>query len=207
MRCRDEYRALLSKINIEKAKYAEKEKEVNDELEAEIQLTTEKIKKWNNRIIIYVFACLIMIAAIYYFLKYFDQILIFLIITLILIAIGFVLLAIQQYFKSHLKKLNNFKMNDEEKERLRENINSLNKQISSLIVSVITLNDHFVELSNTKNEEELYEKWERYTKQTIMAINKKYNYEATYSEYQEYYNEYEHYLLKKERENESTINE
>ena len=48
MRCRDEYRALISKINIEKAKYAEEEQKVNDDLEASIQITTEKMKKWNK---------------------------------------------------------------------------------------------------------------------------------------------------------------
>ena len=70
-------------------------------------------------------------------------------------------------------------------------------------VNIITDYKSNYDLSNIKDETLLYQKWDEYTKQVIMSINKKYNYQATYSEYQEYYDEYEHYLLSKEKENEN----
>lgn len=204
MRCRDEYRALISKINIEKAKYAEEEQKVNDDLEASIQITTEKMKKWNNRIVIYIFAFMVFVGVIYEMLIFYNN----KAMILIIIGIGLIILmaifGVEIFYRVKLKKLNALKNeDDDEKIKLRDSINNLNNQIASLIVSVITLNEHFVELSNIKDETLLYQKWDEYTKQVIMSINKKYNYQATYSEYQEYYDEYEHYLLSKEKENEN----
>ena len=56
------------------------------------------------------------------------------------------------------------------------------------------LKSYIDELSNLKTEEEKLEKWNIYTNEVIAAINKKYNYTPTYSEYQEYYRDYEQHL-------------
>ena len=84
------------------------------------------------------------------------------------------------------------------KEKVREKIRDLNNLISSLTVSIITLNEHFYELSNITDDNLLKEKWHKYSNEIIMAINKKYSFNVTYTEYQEYLKEYEESLQKKE---------
>ena len=110
-----------------------------------------------------------------------------------------VILSFEITYKVKLKKCNEKK--DEEfkgKIEVRDKIRELNNQISSLVVSIITINEHFYELSNITDDNILNEKWKLYSNQIIMAINKKYNYKATYSEYEEYLKDYEEQLKEKE---------
>ena len=85
---------------------------------------------------------------------------------------------------------------------IRQKILAYNNKISSLVISVLTLNEHFNELATITNEQELLKKWDKYTKEMNMAINKQYNYHPTYSEHQEYYRDYENYLESQNKTNE-----
>ena len=106
-------------------------------------------------------------------------------------------------FKIKLKVLNEEKEKHKEANTdIRKKILDYNNKISSLVISVLTLNEHFNELATITNEQELYKKWEQYTKEMNMAINKKYNYHPTYSEHQEYYRDYEKYLESQKENNE-----
>lgn len=192
MRSSQEYKALLAQINIKKTLYAEKEALVDDELEQKIQYYVEKVKKWDVILVICFTSFLVLTGVIYEFFKYYNikEYIIYVILFLVSIIVMIFVLSI--VFKTKLKKQNNLKeKNDSEKEIIRENIKKLNEEISSLVVSIITLNEHFYELSNIQDEQLLQEKWKKYTTEIIMAINKKYNYRATYTEYQEYLQEYE----------------
>lgn len=199
MRSSQEYKALLAKINIEKSIYAEKELMVDDELEQKIQLITEKIKKINSIIVICFLSFLVLTGLIYEFFKYYNIKKYIIYVVLFLISILVVLFIFEIIYKKKLKKCNNQKeKNDEEKQILRNKIRELNSQISSLVVSIITLNEHYYELSNIKDNSILEQKWDIYTNEIIMAINKKYGYKATYTEYEEYLKEYELSYLKKD---------
>lgn len=199
MRSSQEYKALLAKINIEKSIYAEKELMVDDELEQKIQLITEKIKKINSIIVICFLSFLVLTGLIYEFFKYYNIKKYIIYVVLFLISILVVLFIFEIIYKKKLKKCNDQKeKNDEEKQILRNKIRELNSQISSLVVSIITLNEHYYELSNIKDNSILEQKWDIYTNEIVMAINKKYGYKATYTEYEEYLKEYELSYLKKD---------
>lgn len=192
MRSSQEYKALLAQINIKKTLYAEKEALVDDELEQKIQYYVEKVKKWDVILVICFTSFLVLTGVIYEFFKYYNIKEYIIYVILFLVSIIVMIFVFSIIFKTKLKKQNNLKeKNDSEKEIIRENIKKLNEEISSLVVSIITLNEHFYELSNIQDEQLLQEKWKKYTTEIIMAINKKYNYRATYTEYQEYLQEYE----------------
>lgn len=202
MRSSQEYRALIAKINIEKSIYAEKELIVNEELEQKIQYITEKIKKFNAIFVICFMGFLVLLGLVYEFFKYYNIKQYIGYVAILLISILIMILVFEIVYKTKLKNLNKQKdKDDEEKQVLRKKIRDLNSQIASLVVSIITLNEHYYELSNITNKDLLNEKWDIYTNQTIMAINKKYGYKATYTEYEEYLKEYElSYSKKAEKE-------
>lgn len=195
MRSSEEYKALLAKINIKKTIYAEKELEVDDELEQKIQYYVEKVKKMDVIFVICFMSFMVLVGVVYEFFKYYNIKQYIGYVILFLISILVMIFVFSLVFKKKLKKLNKFKdKNNNEKAEIRNTIKSLNNEIASLVVSIITLNEHYYELSNIDNEELLVQKWEQYTNEIIMAINKKYNYRATYTEYQEYLQEYENKL-------------
>lgn len=192
MRSSEEYKALLAKINIKKTIYAEKELEVDDELEQKIQYYVEKVKKMDVIFVICFMSFMVLVGVVYEFFKYYNIKQYIGYVILFLISILVMIFVFSLVFKKKLKKLNKVKdKNNNEKAEIRNTIKSLNNEIVSLVVSIITLNEHYYELSNIDNEELLVQKWEQYTNEIIMAINKKYNYRATYTEYQEYLQEYE----------------
>lgn len=191
MRFSEDYNALLDKINVQKKKYAEKEMAYSNEIDYLIIHHTEKKQKYSQRMIVYIVIALLFIGFVYDIALYINEKwLIWLYIGLILaIFIAMTTLEIIQIFK--IKKLKGQKTTEEqEKNTIREHIIALNNQISSLVVSTITINEHYYELSSIENEEELIQKWNIYTYEVIEAINKKYDYHATYTEYQEFYREY-----------------
>ena len=103
----------------------------------------------------------------------------------------FVFIGFEITFKIKLKILNEAKeKHKEENTDIRQKIIAYNNKISSLVISVLTLNEHFNELANLKTDEER------------IAINKQYNYHPTYSEHQEYYRDYENYLESQNKTNE-----
>lgn len=192
MRSSEEYKALLAKINIKKTIYAEKELEVDEELEQKIQYYVEKVKKMDVIFVICFMSFMVLVGVVYEFFKYYNIKQYIGYVILFLISILVMIFVFSLVFKKKLKKLNKVKdKNNNEKAEIRNTIKSLNNEIASLVVSIITLNEHYYELSNIDNEELLVQKWEQYTNEIIMAINKKYNYRATYTEYQEYLQEYE----------------
>lgn len=201
MHCKEEYKALLAKINAEKELYAKKEAEVSVEVETSIQYTKENIEKWKKRTVLYFIIACVCLWPIYYFFTYFNiKKYIFLVLTIFLLGL-IALLIVEKIYINKMKKYDKIKQpNQLEKEEIINKINLLNKQIESLIVSVITINEHYNELSNITNEDLLQKKWSQYTKQLIMAINYKYNYSPTYTDYQEYFSEYEKYLERKNNE-------
>lgn len=199
MYCKEEYKALLAKISLEKEKYSQKDTFVTTELETKIQYTQENIMKWQKRTIIYfIFACL-SLWPIFYFFTYFNiKKYIFLVILILTLGL-FVFITMEKIYTHKINKYNEQKQQtQDEKELAIKQIKQLNNQIQSLIVSVITINEHYNELSNITNEEQLKEKWNYYTKQLIMAINYKYNYKATYTDYQEYFQDYEKQMENKQ---------
>lgn len=202
MRGSQEYKALLAKINIEKEIYSQKDLYVNEELENKIQYFVEKIKKFNILVVVSFSLSLVLLGVVYEFFKFYNikqyigYVVIFMMIGL------FVLIGFEIAYRIKLKNCNKQKEEEgKEKEEIRGKIRDLNNQISSLIVSIITLNEHFNELSNIKDDNLLTEKWNKYTNEIIMAINKKYSYRVTYTEYQDYLKEYELNLEKKENKN------
>lgn len=195
MRFNDEYKALLTKINVQKCHYAEREMAYSNELEQSIQLTVEKKQKWTARIMIYTIAAFIVAGLVADLLVIINQKwLIWFIIGLLIL--GFLILTgFEVFYIIKLKKLNEQKQKEQEdKKDIRAIINDLNDQISTLVVSTITMNEHFNELANLKTDEERIAKWESYTKEVIASINKRYNYKPTYTEYQEFYRDYEQHL-------------
>lgn len=192
MRGSQEYKALLANINIQKELYSQKELLVNDELENKIQLNVEKIKKFNILFVIMFALSLVLLGIIYELFKYYNikQYIGYVVIAMVcglLVILGFEIV-----YRNRLEKCNIQKEEEgKEKEEIREKIRELNNQISSLVVSIITLNEHFYELSNIEDQEILNQKWTQYTNEIIMAINKKYSYSVTYTEYQDYLKEYE----------------
>lgn len=198
MRSSEEYKALLAKINVQKGIYAEKEATVNEELEQKIQLAFEKKKKMNNLFVIVSLGMMVLLGIIYEFLKFFNEkeSIIFFIIGMVLVVL--IILGLGIYHQKVLEKLTRLKEEDAEKKKIRDQIRELNNEISSLVVSVVVLNEHFEELSNIKDQTILEEKWKLYSNQVIMAINKKYNYQANYNDYQEFLRNYENHLNSKE---------
>lgn len=198
MRSNEEYKALLAKINVQKGIYAEKEATVNEELEQKIQLAFEKKKKMNNLFVIVSLGMMVLLGIIYEFLKFFNEkeSIIFFIIGMVLVVL--IILGLGIYHQKVLEKLTRLKEEDVEKKKIRDQIRELNNEISSLVVSVVVLNEHFEELSNIKDQTILEEKWKLYSNQVIMAINKKYNYQANYNDYQEFLRNYENHLNSKE---------
>lgn len=199
MYCKEEYKALEAKINIEKEKYAKNEAFITTELETKIQYVQENITKWQKRTLIYFIIACISLWPIFYFFTYFN-IKKYIFLVILVLALGlFVFLIMEKIYTIKMNKYNQEKQpKQEEQMQIINKINDLNKQIESLIVSVITINEHYNELSNITNEEQLINKWNYYTKQLIMAINYKYNYRATYTDYQEYFRNYEKQLENKQ---------
>lgn len=203
MRNSQEYKALLAQINVQKELYSQQEALVNDELEQKIQYTVEKVKKFNVLFVIVFALMLVFIGIIYEFFIYYNikHYIIYVIFGMIE-GLG-VILGFEITYRIKLRNLNIQKdMEYNEKNIIRAKIRELNDLISSLVISIITMNEHFYELSNIKNEEELLLKWNQYTNEVIMAINKKYSYNVTYSEYQEYLKEYEEDYEKRIKNNE-----
>ena len=199
MRGSQEYKALLAKINIQKEIYSQKDLYVNEELENKIQYYVEKIKKFNILVVISFSLSLVLLGIIYEFFKYYNIKQYIGYVVLIMITGLFVLIGFEIAYRKKLKNCNIKKdEEDNDKEKVREKIRDLNNLISSLTVSIITLNEHFYELSNITDDNLLKEKWHKYSNEIIMAINKKYSYRVTYTEYQEYLKEYEESLQKKE---------
>lgn len=199
MRCENEYKALISKINVQKSNYSVKEMFVSNEIENEIQITTEKIKIWTIRLVVASMVMLVLLGLIYDFLKIINQKWIMWIVLGTMAAIFFSLLGIETFYKIKLKKiLKKKEEEDKEKDVIRRDIYSLNDKISSLVVAVIVLNEHFYELATIKDEQKRQKIWDKYTLEVIAAINNKNNYHATYTEYQDYYREYEYYKKEKE---------
>lgn len=199
MRCENEYKALISKINVQKSNYSVKEMFISNEIESEIQITTEKIKIWTIRLVVASMVMLVLLGLIYDFLKIINQKWIMWIVLGTMAAIFFSLLGVETFYKIKLKKiLKKKEEEDKEKDTIRRDIYSLNDKISSLVVAVIVLNEHFYELATIKDEQKRQEVWDKYTLEVIAAINNKNNYHATYTEYQDYYREYEYYKKEKE---------
>ena len=199
MRCSNEYKALLIKINNQKSNYAEKELFVSTDLEQKIQIYTEKKQKWTIRILVASVVMMILLGLIYNFLQIINQKWIIIVIIVAMISVFCTFLGFELFYKIKIKKLNEQKIKeDEEKNNVRQTVVSLNDQISTLIVSVIVLNEHFYELSSIENEEERIKKWQKYVLETVESINSKYFYRPTYTEYQEYYKNYEYFLKEKE---------
>ena len=192
MRYNDEYKALLTKINVQKCHYAEREMAYSNELEQSIQLTVEKKQKWTARIMLYTILSFIFIGLIGDFLVIINQKWLIWFVIALLVIIFCVLTGFEIYYIRKLKKLNIQKEKEQEdKKDIRAIILDLNNQISSLVVAVITMNEHYYELVNLKSDEEKKEKWQLYTKEIIEAINKRYHYNPTYTDYQEFYRDYE----------------
>lgn len=204
MRCKEEYRALLTKINVQKGNYAEKEMVVSNELEQKIQITTEKIKKWTVRIVIYVAIMMVLLGTIYDLLTYINQKWLITVVLIAMVVIFLLFTGFEIFYKIKLYKLNIQREKEQlDKKDIRENIVSLNDQIASLVVSVITINEHYYELSSIESSEEKIKKWNEYTKEVIANIHNININHPTYTEYQDYYRDYEQYLedLEKEYEN------
>ena len=201
MRCKEEYKALLTKINVQKGNYAEKEMVVSNELEQKIQITTEKIKKWTVRIVIYVAVMMVLLGTIYDLLAYINQKWLITVVLIAMVAIFLLLTGFEIFYKIKLYKLNVQKEKEQlDKKDIRENIVSLNDQIASLVVSVITINEHFYELSTIESDDEKIKKWNEYTKEVIANIHNININHPTYTEYQDYYRDYEQYLEDLEKE-------
>lgn len=199
MRCSNEYKALITKINNQKSNYAVKDLFVSTELEQKIQLITEKKKKWTVRLIVSTAIMLVLMGTIYDFLKIVNQKWIMTVVIVAMLVIFLVIFTFETVYKIKLTKLNKQKIKeDEEKNHVRNNIVSLNDQISSLAVSVIVLNEHFYELISIENEEVRVKKWQEYVLEVVEAINYKYSYRPTFEEYQEYYKNYEYFMKEKE---------
>lgn len=192
MRCGNEFRSLLSKINVEKEKYSQRELFVSNELEQKIQIITEKSKKNDVYIIVALSLLIVMLGYIYDFLKIVNQkwlITIFVIIMALIMIYFFVKGII---YKVKLKKLYKEKdKEDQEKEQIRARIKELNDEISSLVISVIVLNEHFYELSLINDKEEREKRWKELILKQNVAINKLYKYVPTTEDYLNYYKEYE----------------
>lgn len=204
MRCKEEYKALLTKINVQKGNYAEKEMVVSNELEQKIQITTEKIKKWTVRIVIYVAIMMVLLGTIYDLLTYINQKWLITVVLIAMVVIFLLFTGFEIFYKIKLYKLNIQREKEQlDKKDIRENIVSLNDQIASLVVSVITINEHYYELSSIESSEEKIKKWNEYTKEVIANIHNININHPTYTEYQDYYRDYEQYLedLEKEYEN------
>ena len=203
MRCNEEYINLLININKEKSIYAEKEEIVFSEEESKIQFMTEKLKKIQIWMVIYCIICAIILWPINILLEYYNKPS-WIVYVIYAFVIGlFVFIGFEIAFKIKLKVLNEEKEKHKEANTdIRKKILDYNNKISSLVISVLTLNEHFNELATINNEQELFKKWDQYTKEMNMAINKKYNYHPTYSEHQEYYRDYEKYLESQKENNE-----
>lgn len=199
MRCSNEYKALLIKINNQKANYAQKELFVSTDLEQKIQLYTEKKQKWTIRILVASVVMMVLLGMIYNLLQIINQRWLIIVIISVMILVFCTFIGFELFYKFKIKKLNTQKIKeDEEKTNVRQRVVSLNDQISTLVVSVIVLNEHFYELSSIENEEERIKKWQKYVLETVEAINSKYFYHPTYTEYQEYYKNYEYFMKEKE---------
>lgn len=192
MRCTNEFRSLLAKINVEKEKYAQRELFVSYELEQKIQIETEKSKK-NDVYIIVAFSLLIVILGyIYDFLKIVNQKWIITIVIIIMAIIMGIFIVKGIIYKVKLSRLSKKKeQEDQEKADIRARIKELNDQISALVLSVIVLNEHFYELSLIENKELREKRWNELIFNQNIAINKMYNYVPTTEDFLNYYKEYE----------------
>lgn len=192
MRCNREFQALINKINAQKTNYSVKEMFIHTTIEQKLQLTHEKIKKFTTLILVSTAVMLCLLGIIFDFLKIINEKWIMTILIIVCVGIYLTLWGIEIFYKQRYKSLLNQKeQENKEKYEVMDDINSLNKKISSLVVSVITLNEHFYELSSIENEQELAKKWDLYCKDVIAAVNFKYNYHPTYEGYIDFYREYE----------------
>lgn len=192
MRASNEFRSLLSKINIEKENYSQRELFVSNELEQKIQVLTEKSKKNDVYIIVAISLLIVMLGYIYDFLKIVNQKWIISIVVIIMAIIMGYFFIKGIIYKVKLQKLNKEKnKEDQEKEEIRKRIKALNDEISALVLSVIVLNEHFYELSMIDDKEMKEKRWNELILQQNIAINKMYNYVPTTEDFLNYYKEYE----------------
>ena len=109
--------------------------------------------------------------------------------------IGLILFLKKLSYSRMLKKLNKVQINKLKQDNsLIGGIVSLNTNIDKVIICIITINEHFYELSSITDEKELIKKFDIYAKEVIGAINLKYNFSATYAVYQDLYKEYVEYF-------------
>ena len=140
MRFNDEYKALLTKINVQKCHYAEREMAYSNELEQSIQLTVEKKNKWTSRIMIFTVVAFILLGLIADLLIIINQKWLIWVIIAVFIILFCVLTGFEVYYIKKLKKLNLQKEKEQEdKKDIRAIIQDLNNQISTLVLSVITM--------------------------------------------------------------------
>ena len=192
MRCNNEFKSLLAKINVEKENYSKRELLLSEELEQKIQIQSEKLKKNNVYIIIAFSILIVMLGYVYDFLKIVNQKWLISIFVIVMILIMTIFIAISIIYKAKLKHLYKAKdKEDSEKEEIRQRIKSLNDEISKLVLSVIVLNEHFYELSMIKDKKQREIRWCELIKSQNVAINKLYNYVVTIEDYLNYYKEYE----------------
>lgn len=191
MRCDNEFRSLLAKINVKKEQYAQRELFVSNELEHKIQVNTEKKKKNDVYSIITLAVLIVILGYIYDLLTIINEKWIVSIVVIIMGIIMTFFLVKSIIYNRVLYKLNKEKQKeDATKEEIRVEIKKLNDEISSLVLSVIVLNEHFYELSEIKDATERENKWKEYIFYKNVAINKQYNYFPTTEDYLNYYKEY-----------------
>ena len=106
MRASNEFRSLLSKINIEKENYSQRELFVSNELEQKIQVLTEKSKKNDVYIIVAISLLIVMLGYIYDFLKIVNQKWIISIVVIIMAIIMGYFFIKGIIYKVKLQKLN-----------------------------------------------------------------------------------------------------
>jgi len=199
IRLTDEYKELLGRINISKSEYSQEHDKVDIELEKDIQYYKEQRKIWDKRLFKYNIAVLIMWGLSFFVMKSFyaqKELLTAMLIELGIFSIITVILIVKkESYTILLSKTNKIKNKKHKKENnLIGDFVSLNKDIDKAIISIITINEHYYELSSLKDNKELLKKWDKYTKEIIGVVNLKNNFSSTYSDYQDLYNEYYEYF-------------
>lgn len=191
MRSDNEFRSLLAKINVQKEQYAQRELFVSNELEHKIQINTEKKKKNDVYSIVTLAVLIVILGYIYDLLTIINEkwIISIAVIVMAIIMLFFLVKAI--IYKCILSRLNKEKSKEDiTKEEIRTKIKALNDEISTLVLSVIVLNEHFYELSEINDPNEREKKWKEYIFYKNVAINKQYQYFPTTEDYLNYYKEY-----------------
>ncbi len=191
MRSDNEFRSLLAKINVQKEQYAQRELFVSNELEHKIQINTEKKKKNDVYSIVALAVLIVILGYIYDLLTIINEKWIITIVVIVMAIIMLFFLVKAIIYKCILSRLNKEKNKEDiTKEEIRARIKALNDEISTLVLSVIVLNEHFYELSEIKDPIQKEKKWKEYVFYKNVAINKQYQYFPTTEDYLNYYKEY-----------------